>query len=121
MRWLLCVVVAGLAVIGWSATPAAAAAKKKPLPTALAGCRTLSVTYDPYLPDPKVRARVSKEALSLLQKSKNAELLALLHRTATTEANSAYFADIGAWCTAHYPKDKVVRGANYPTTTSATA
>ena len=120
MRRVLCVVVAGLAVIGWSATPAAAA-KKKPLPTALAGCRTLSVAYDPYLPDPTVRARVSKEALSVLQKSKNPELSALVHRTATPDANSAYFADIGAWCKAHYPKDKVVRAAKYPTSPAATA
>ena len=120
MRKLLCVVVAGLAVISWSATPAAAA-KKKRLPTALAGCRTLSVAYDPYVPDPKVRARVSEEALSVLQKAKNPELLALVHRTATTDTNSAYFADIGAWCKAHYSKDKVVRAAKYPTTPAATA
>ena len=106
-------------MISWSATPAAAA-KKKPLPTALAGCRTLSVAYDPYVPDPSVRARVSKEALDLLQKAKNPELSALVHRTATTDANSAYFVDIGAWCKAHYPKDKVVRGAKYPTNSAST-
>ncbi len=52
MRRVLCVVVAGLAVIAWSAAPATAAKKPKPLAAALAGCRTLSVAYDPYVPDP---------------------------------------------------------------------
>jgi hypothetical protein len=120
VRRLLCVVVAGLAVIGWSATPASAA-KKKPLPVALAGCRTLSVAYDPYVPDPSVRTRISGAALDLLRKSKNPELSALLHRTASTDAKSPYYADIGAWCKAHYPKDKVVRNAEYPISTASTA
>ena len=122
VRKVLCVVVAGLAVIGWSAAPAAAAKKPKPLAAALAGCRTLSVAYDPYIPEPSLRTRISGQALALLRKSKNPELSALVHGTAPTDLNSAYFADIGAWCKAHYSKDKVVRAGNYPPpTTTATA
>ena len=109
-------------MIGWSAAPAAATKKPKPLPTALTGCRTLSVAYDPYIPDPSVRSQISGQALDLLRKAKNPQLLALVHGTASTDPTSAYFADIGAWCKAHYPKDKVVRGAKYPPpTTTATA
>jgi hypothetical protein len=118
---VLCVLVAGFAVIAWSATPATAAPKKpKPLTAAFAGCRTLSVAYDPNI-DAGTKSRVASDALGMLRKAKNPQLAALVGRTASTDLKSGYFADIGAWCKAHYAKDKVVRDAKFPTKPTSTA